>query len=87
MNSPGNLKKILKRLIVGYLSLTYLVLVAAGFSLAQGAGWRPLIAGLPVFLTFFVAITYYFVRDLRAQRRRDRGESEPPPRTGPWEEE
>lgn len=87
MSSSDNRKKIFKRLIVGYLSLTYLVLVAAGFSLAQGGGWRPLIAGLPVFLTFFVAITYYFVKDLRAQKRRDRGELEPPPRRGPWEEE
>ncbi len=39
------------------------------FSLAQGAGWKPILAGMPVILTIFASITYQFVKELRAVSR------------------
>ncbi len=64
-----------------------MILFALGFSLAQGASWRPVIVGAPVYLTFFLGLTYSFIKEIRAQGRKERGKPEPPPRKSPWEEE
>ena len=87
MSSSHERKKLYKRLLLGYLGVAILVLVALTFSLAQGAGWKPIIAGSPVYLTFFVAVTYHFIKDIRAEKRREGGEPAPPKSRGPWEDE
>jgi hypothetical protein len=87
MNFSHERKRIYKRLLVGYLGVVILVFVALLFSLAQGSGWKPIFAGFPVYMTFFLAVTYHFIKDIRSQRRRERGEPEPPRKRGPWEDE
>ncbi|QET04305.1 hypothetical protein FOB72_19370 [Cupriavidus pauculus] len=87
MKNPDARKKIYKKFLVGYLGLAGMILFALGFSLAQGASWRPVIVGAPVYLTFFLGLTYSFIKEIRAQGRKERGKPEPPPRKSPWEEE
>jgi hypothetical protein len=35
-------------------------------SLVKGAGWHPVLVGLPAYVTFLGAITYQFTKELRA---------------------
>lgn len=39
------------------------------FSYAQGASWRPVLVGLPIYLTIVGSITYQFAKELRALTR------------------
>ncbi|MBW0451057.1 hypothetical protein EN871_24435 [bacterium M00.F.Ca.ET.228.01.1.1] len=57
------------RFAKGYLSLIAMIVFVLGVSLAKGAGWKPMLAGMPVYITFFVGITYQFVKELRALNR------------------
>jgi hypothetical protein len=79
-------KSLFRKLIVGYLGCFSLPLFALIFGLAQGASWRPVLVGVPIYLTFFVGLTYQFARDWQELRRKERGEPEPAPSRGPWEE-
>jgi len=87
MNLPDERKNIYRRLLAGYLGIALLILLALAFSLAQGAGWKPLIGGLPAYVSLFIVVTYYFIKDIRRQRRRERGEPEPPPKKSYWEQD
>lgn len=87
MNISDERKKIYKRLFLGYLGIAMMMAVALIFSYAQGADWKPLISASHIYITFFVLVSYHFVKDIRRQGRKERGEPEPPPRRGPWEEE
>lgn len=46
-----------------------MIVFVLGVSLAKGAGWKPMLAGMPVYITFFVGITYQLVKELRALNR------------------
>ena len=65
-------QKILKRLIFGCLGIIILIFASLIFSLIQGAGWRPIIAGLPVYATFFILITYRFIRYIILEKHNKR---------------
>lgn len=69
MSQVSQRKALLRRLVIGYLGVLGMVMVALAFSLLQGAGWRPVLTGTPIYLTFFAAITYQFIKELRAMRR------------------
>jgi hypothetical protein len=71
-NSSEAKKTIITRAAIAYLALLGLPGVILVFSLAKGAGWKPMLAGLPVILTIFVSITYQFIKELRAVDRRKR---------------
>lgn len=87
-NSSGwRTEKDLQATLSRYLGIAWLIIVALIFSLIQGAGWKPVLEGYPFFLTFFLVASYCFVRDIRALRRRERGEPEPPPRKSYWEQD
>jgi hypothetical protein len=87
MKNSHERRKIYKRFFVANLALVGIVLSVLGFSLARGASWRPVLAGAPVYLTLFISITYSFIKEIRAQGRKERGEPDPPPWKSPWEEE
>lgn len=80
-------KKLFLKFLIGYFGCLSLPLLALAFSIAQGASWRPILAGLPVYLTIFVGITYQFAKELRSLSREERGEPPPPPKRSPWEDE
>jgi hypothetical protein len=86
MKLTNERKRLCIRFALGYFAIIYIVLVVLGFSMAQGAGWRPVISGSAAYLFFFLAITYQFIRELRRLGRKERGEKEPLQKKGPWED-
>lgn len=62
--------RIIRRYMKAYAST---IGVAGAFvfsSEMKGAGWRPALAGMPLYATMFLAITYQLVRDVRAYKRK-----------------
>lgn len=43
-----------------------MVLLALAISIHHGTGWRPALAGMPLYVTVFGGITYQFIKELRA---------------------
>ncbi|REE90861.1 hypothetical protein C7418_4157 [Cupriavidus plantarum] len=80
-------KQLQKKFLRAYIAWISMPLFALAFSLVQGASWRPVLVGAPVYLTFFVGITYQFIKELRALARDERDEPPPPPWKSPWEED
>lgn len=80
-------KKMMLRAAIAYTALLGLPGVIALFSFAQGAGWKPILVGMPVILTIFASITYQLIKELRALGREERGEPYPPTKRGLWDEE
>lgn len=80
-------KALYRKFARGYIGCICLPLLVLAFSLAQGGGWKPVLVGMPAYLTFFAGITYQFIKEFRALGREERGEPEPPPKRGPWDEE
>ncbi|WP_076797206.1 MULTISPECIES: hypothetical protein [Burkholderiaceae] len=67
-----------RRAAIAYLAACALPVFILAISIAKGGGWRPMLIGLPAYLTFFAAITYQFFKELRALRRAgEAGESMP----------
>jgi fatty acid desaturase len=62
-------KAIFARFLKAYLSLAAMIAFILTVSLANGAGWRVLLVGLPLFLVFFVGITYQLIKEIRALKR------------------
>ncbi|AVR29151.1 hypothetical protein NX868_25075 [Burkholderia thailandensis] len=60
---------IAKRAAWAYLCALGIPAVVLVFSYAQGASWKPVLVGLPVYLTIIGSITYQFIKDLRALKR------------------
>lgn len=77
MNYSVRSKALYRRFAIGYFGILGMVLVALIFSIAQGAGWKPMLVGLPVYLTFFVAVTYQFIKELRALKREEQNAESP----------
>lgn len=59
------------RFIKAYLSLAAMILFVLIVSLSKGAGWKVILVGMPLFLTFFVGITYQLIKELRALKRKE----------------
>ena len=66
---PTANKEIINRFLKAYLSLAAMIVFVLTVSLAKGAGWKVLLVGLPVFLVFFVGITYQLIKEIRALKR------------------
>ncbi|MDN7699127.1 hypothetical protein R0290_17560 [Burkholderia semiarida] len=75
MNLTDKKRTLFRRFAIGYASLLSLPLIALVFSLGKGAGWKPVIVGLPAFLTLLIAATYQFIKELRALNREGEEES------------
>ena len=76
MSYDSKRKSLYRRFAIGYFGILGMILVALTFSVAQGAGWKPIIVGAPVYVTFLVAVTYQFIKELRALRQKEQ-EAEP----------
>lgn len=66
---PQQLKIIIKRASIAYAGAIAMVVLTVIYSIAHHAGWTPALAGLPLYITMFVAITYKLVTDLRERRK------------------
>jgi hypothetical protein len=52
------------RYVKAYLSLMGIIAAFVGVSLVQGAGWKPALAGMPLYVIAFAGITYQLVREI-----------------------
>jgi hypothetical protein len=68
----ANKAQLTRRYIKAYLSLAGIFAAFVGVSEAQGAGWKPALAGMPLYVTLFIAITYRLVMDVLAIRKLER---------------
>lgn len=73
---PGRKKAVLKRACLAYACALGIPAVVLTFSYSQGANWKPVLVGLPVYLVIIGSITYQFTKELRSFRREQR-EGEP----------
>jgi hypothetical protein len=62
-----------RKFLIGYVCLTAIPVMVLMVSYSKGAGWRPLLPGLPIYATLFIGATYQFVKELRALKREERG--------------
>lgn len=68
----GQEAQLIRRYIKAYLALLGVIFAFVVVSMAQGAGWRPALAGMPLYVTLFVAISYRLARELMTLRRKVR---------------
>jgi len=61
-----------RRYIKAYLSLIGIIGAFAGVSVAQGAGWRPALAGMPLYVIVFAGITYQLIKEIVKLRKQER---------------
>ncbi|BFG74301.1 hypothetical protein PTKU46_23340 [Paraburkholderia terrae] len=59
-------RRLYKRAIMAYSGGAGMVLLALAISIHHGTGWRPALAGMPLYVTVFGGITYQFIKELRA---------------------
>ncbi len=64
-------KVFFRRYLKAYLSVFAVIAVVVAISEAKGVGWRPALAGLPMYVILFVVVTYQFVKELRALKRKE----------------
>ncbi|AFT89684.1 hypothetical protein [Paraburkholderia phenoliruptrix] len=69
MSKPES-TKIVTRYAKAYLSLVAVIGFFLGISLAKGAGLKPLLIPLPLFIILFVGITYQLIKEIRALRHK-----------------
>lgn len=64
-------RSLYRRFAVAYISCLCLPLLVLAFSLAQGGGWKPVLTGSAIYITFLVGITYQFIKELRELKREE----------------
>ncbi|MCW5300532.1 hypothetical protein DXT88_20385 [Herbaspirillum lusitanum] len=69
------LKNIIKRALIAYLGGLGTIGVVLAISIGHGSGWRPALAGLPLYVTIFAGITYQLFKEVRALKREEQQES------------
>jgi NhaP-type Na+/H+ or K+/H+ antiporter len=65
-------KKLIIRALVAYSGVMGVIAVALLISISHGAGWRPAMAGMPLYIILFGGITYQFVKETMILKRRER---------------
>ena len=59
----------LKRALIAYFGAIGIVILAVAISVVHGSGWRPALAGMPLYVTIFGGITYQLVKEWRVIKR------------------
>lgn len=71
-------RRFIVRYVKAYFSVFAVVAVVIAISELRGAGWRPALVGLPMYLSLFALVTYALLRELRQLRKNgetDKGEN------------
>lgn len=68
-NMELKLRALMKRAVIAYSGAVGVVAFALVISLAHGAGVRPLIILLPLFVVLFGGVTYQLIKELRALKK------------------
>jgi hypothetical protein len=62
--------RIIRRYTKAYASAIGVVGAFVLVSEMKGASWRPALAGMPLYVTMLLAITYQLVKDVRAYKKK-----------------
>lgn len=62
-------RRFIVRYVKAYCSVLAVVAVVLAISELRGAGWRPALAGTPMYVSIFVLVTYAMLRELRQLRK------------------
>ncbi|WP_322012978.1 hypothetical protein [Paraburkholderia sp. J12] len=62
-------RKFVIRYAKAYFSVFAVVAVVVAISELRGAGWHPALAGMPMYVSLFVLVTYAMLRELRQLRK------------------
>lgn len=57
--------KFVARYVKAYVSVLVVIGIVIVISELNGAGWRPALAGIPMYLSLFLLVTYAMVREFR----------------------
>lgn len=87
MNPYDERKKIYIRLICGYAGVAILIVMCVTYAAYRNTGWKPFISASIIYIAAFMLVNYHFIKDIRALRRRERGEPDPPSRKNYWEQD
>ncbi|WJF90289.1 hypothetical protein QS306_00950 [Paraburkholderia bonniea] len=66
-------RNVYRRAAIAYAAVAALPLFILCVSLFKGAGWHPMLIGWPAYLTFLAAVTYQFIKELKALKRDETG--------------
>ncbi|OLL27986.1 hypothetical protein BTH42_29795 [Burkholderia sp. SRS-W-2-2016] len=69
------LKKLILRALIAYAGAIGVVAVALAISVAHGSGWRPALAGVPLYVILFGGVTYQLIKEFRAMKQEERSRS------------
>ncbi|MGF6553313.1 hypothetical protein [Paraburkholderia youngii] len=69
-------RRFIIRYVKAYFSVFAVVAVVIAISELRGAGWRPALAGMPMYVSLFVLVTYAMLRELRQLRKSSEIEKE-----------
>ncbi|MGF6645035.1 hypothetical protein [Paraburkholderia sp. GAS82] len=78
MTQAEQRRNIYRRAAIAYAAACALPFFILLVSLVKGAGWRPVLIGLPAYVTFVGAVTYQFTKELRALKYEEREAEESP---------
>lgn len=62
-------RRFIVRYVKAYFSVFAVVAVVVAISELRGAGWRPALAGMPMYVSLFVLVTYAMLREVRKLRK------------------
>jgi len=68
-------KKLIRRALIAYTGAIGVVVVALVVSISHGAGWKPAMAGMPLYVILFGGITYQLIKEFRTLKRKKRERS------------
>lgn len=66
------MKKLIMRALIAYTGAIGVVAVALILSVSHRAGWKPALAGVPLYVILFGGITYQLVREVETLRKKER---------------
>jgi NhaP-type Na+/H+ or K+/H+ antiporter len=70
--STQQYKRLIQRALVAYLGAAGIVALALIISITHGAGWRPALAGMPLYVIVFAGITYQLIKEIVKLRKQER---------------
>ncbi|CAB3784926.1 hypothetical protein LMG27177_01713 [Paraburkholderia fynbosensis] len=62
-------RRFITRYVKAYISIFAVIAVVVAISELRGVGWRPALAGIPMYASLFVLVTYAMLRELRQIRK------------------
>ena len=70
-------KRLIQRALLAYVGATSIVALALVISISHGAGWKPALAGMPIYVIVFAGITNQLMKEIMKLRKQVRERQAP----------